>query len=76
MFNENTVHFMNAYYKETEKLFRYLLADNKPKCYVYYLVVNGAEPICVETKPAGQKSRDYVCHLGKKVNNTKFAKRT
>ena len=30
MFNKNRIHFMNAYYKETEKLFGYLLVDNKP----------------------------------------------
>ena len=29
----------------------------------------------METKPAGQKRRDYVCQSGKKVNSTKFAKR-
>ena len=30
MFDENRVHFMNAYFKETEKPFGYLLVDNKP----------------------------------------------
>ena len=30
MFDKNGVHFMNAYYKETEKPFAYLLVDNKP----------------------------------------------
>ena len=30
MFDKNRVHFMNAYYKETEKPFGYLLVDNKP----------------------------------------------
>ena len=30
MFDKNRVHFMNAYYKETEKLFGYLVVDNKP----------------------------------------------
>ena len=30
MFDKNRVHFMNAYYKGTEKPFRYLLMDNKP----------------------------------------------
>jgi hypothetical protein len=30
MFDKNRVHFMNAYYKETEKPFEYLLVDNKP----------------------------------------------
>ena len=89
MFDKNRVHFMNAYYKETEKPFGYLLVDNKPdtpadkqiladlfgECYVYHFGVNTTESTCVETKPAGQKGRDYVCHLGKKVNSIKFAKR-
>ena len=89
MFDKNRVHFMNAYYKETEKPFGYLLVDNKPdtpadqqsladllgECYVYYFGVNSTESTCVETKPAKRKRRDYVCHLGKKVNCTKFAKR-
>ena len=49
MLDKNRVHFMNAYYKETEKPFGYLLVDNKPdtpadqqilaglfgECYVY-----------------------------------------
>ena len=70
-------------------LLDYLLVNNKPdtptdkqiladlfgECYVYYFGVNSIKPTCVETKPAGQKRRDYVCHLGKKVNSTKFAKR-
>ena len=30
MFDKNRIHFMNAYYKETEKPFGYLLVDNKP----------------------------------------------
>ena len=30
MFDKNRVHFMNAYFKETEKPFGYLLVDNKP----------------------------------------------
>ena len=89
MFDKSRVHFMNAYYKETEKPFGYLLVDNRPdtpadkqilgdlfsECYVYHFSVNSTEPTCVETKPAGLKRRDYVCHLGKKVNSTKFAKR-
>ena len=67
MFDKNRVHFMNAYYKETEKPFGYLLVDNKPdtpadkqiladlfgECYVYHFGVNSTEPTCVETKPAG-----------------------
>ena len=89
MFDKNRVHFMNAYYKETEKPFGYLLVDNKPdtptdqqilanlfgECYVYHFGVNSTERTCAETKSAGQKRRDYVCHLGKKVNSTKFGKR-
>ena len=71
MFDKNRVHFMNAYYKETEKLFGSLLVDNKPdtpadqqilgdlfgECYVYHFGANRTEPTCVETKPAGQKLR-------------------
>ena len=30
MFDKNRVHFMNAYYKGTEKPYGYLLMDNKP----------------------------------------------
>ena len=66
MFDKNRVHFMNAYYKETEKPFGYLLVDNKPctpadkqivadlfgECYA----VNNTEPTGVETKPAGKHS--------------------
>ena len=79
-FDKNRVHFMNAYYKETEKPFGYLLVDNKPdtptekqiladlfgECYVYHFSVNSTESTCVETMPAGQNRRDYVCRLGKK----------
>ena len=89
MFDKNKVHVMNAYYKETEKPFGYLMVDNKPSTpadkqtvadlfgefYVYHFGVNSTESTRVETKPTGQKRRDYVCHLGKKVNSIKFAKR-
>ena len=89
MFDKNRVHCMNAYYKETEKPFGYLMVDNKPRtpadkqtvadlfgeCYVYHFDVNSTESTCVETKATGQKRRDYVCHLGKKTNSIKFAKR-
>ena len=65
---------MNAYYKETEKPFGYLLVDNKPntpadkqvltelfgECYVYHFAINGTEPTCVETKPAGKHSTTPV----------------
>ena len=54
MFDKNRMHFMNAYYKEMEKPFGYLLVDNKPdttaqehvladlfgECYVYHFSVN------------------------------------
>ena len=65
MFDKNRVHFMNAYYKETEKLYGYFLVDNKPgtppdnqivadlfgECYAYHFGVNSTEPTRVETKP-------------------------
>ena len=58
MFDKNRVHFMNAYYKETEKPYGYLLVDNKPdtppskqiladlfgECYVYHFGVNSTKP--------------------------------
>ena len=70
MFDKNRVHFMNAYYKETEKPFGYLLVDNKPgtppdkqiladlfgECYAYHFGVNSTEPTRVETKPVGKHS--------------------
>ena len=70
MFDKNRVHFMNAYYKETEKPFGYLLVDNKPdtpadqqifadlfgECYAYHFGVNNTEPTRVETKPVGKHS--------------------
>ena len=70
MFDKNRMHFMNAYYKETEKPFGYLLVDNKPdtpadqqiladlfgECYVYNFGVNSTEPTRVETKPVGKHS--------------------
>ena len=70
MFDKNRVHFMNAYYKEIEKPFGYLLADNKPgtpadkqiladlfgKCHAYHIGVNSTEPTRVETKPVGKHS--------------------
>ena len=70
MFDKNRVHFMNAYYKETEKPFGYLLVDNKPdtpadkqiladlfgECYVYHFGVNSTKPTRVETKPVGKHS--------------------
>ena len=70
MFDKNRVHIMNAYYKETEKPFGYLLVDNKPgtppdkqiladlfgECYVYHFGVNSTEPTRVETKPVGKHS--------------------
>ena len=67
MFDKNRVHFMNAYYKETEKPFGYFLVDNKPhtpadlygECYAYHPRVNntdGVKPTRVETKRAGKHS--------------------
>ena len=70
MFDKNRGHFMNAYYKETEKPYGYLLVDNKPgtppdnqivadlfgECYAYHFGVNSSEPTRVETKPAGKHS--------------------
>ena len=72
MFDKNRVHFMNAYYKETEKPFGYFLVDNKPgtppdnqiladlfgECYVYHFGVKSP----VKTKPK--------THFAKKVNST------
>ena len=70
MFDNNRVHFMNAYYKESEKLYGYLLVDNKPgtppdnqiladlfgECHAYHFGVNSTEPTRVETKPVGKHS--------------------
>ena len=70
IFDKNRVHFMNAYYKETEKPYGYLLVDNKPgtppdnqiladlfgECYAYHFGVNNTEPTRVETKPVGKHS--------------------
>ena len=70
MFDKNRVHFMNAYYKETEKPYGYLLVDNKPgtppdnqilsdlfeECYAYHFGVNSTKPTHVETKPVGKHS--------------------
>ena len=70
MFDKNRVHFMNAYYKETEKPYGYLLVDNKPdtpadqhiladlfgECYAYHFGVNNTEPTRVETQPVGKQS--------------------
>ena len=59
MFDKNRVHFMNAYYKETEKPFGFLLVDNKPctpadkqivadlfeECYAYQFGVNNTDGV-------------------------------
>ena len=59
MFDKNRVHFMNAYYKETEKPFGYLLVDNKPctpadkqivadlfgECYAYHFGMNNTDGV-------------------------------
>ena len=61
---------MNAYYKETEKPYGYLLLDNKSgtppdkqiladlfgECYAYHFGVNNTEPTGVEIKSAGKHS--------------------
>ena len=74
IFEKNRMHFMNAYYKETEKPFGNLLVDNKPhtppdkqvladlfgECYVYHFAVNSTEPTCVETNPTGKQSTTPV----------------
>ena len=74
MFDKNRGHFMNAYYKETEKPYGYLLVDNKPgtpadnqiladlfgECYAYHFGVNSTEPTRVETKPVGKHSTTPV----------------
>ena len=75
MFDNNRVHFMNAYCKETEKPYGYLLVDNKPctpladnqiladlfvECYAYHFGVNSTEPTRVETKPVGKHSTTPV----------------
>ena len=70
MFDKNRVRVMNAYYRETEKPYGYLLVDNKPgtppdnqifadlfgECYAYHFGVNSTEPTRVETKPVGKHS--------------------
>ena len=61
MFDKNRVHFMNAYYKETEKPYGYfadkqILADLFGECYAYHFGVNSTKPTRVETKPVGKHS--------------------
>ena len=79
MFVKNRVHFMNAYYKETEKPFGYLLVDNKPdtpadqqiladlfgECYVYHFGVNSTEPTRVENQACRQTQHSNQNHLFK-----------
>ena len=74
MFEKNRVHFLNAYYKETEKLHGYLLVDNKPgtppdnqiladlfgECYAHHFGVNSTEPTRVETKPVGKHNQNHL----------------
>ena len=59
MFDKNRVHFINAYYKETQKPFGYLLVDNRPgtppdnqiradlfeECYAYHFGVNDTDGV-------------------------------
>ena len=65
MFDKNRVHFLNGYYKETEKPFGYFLVNNKPhtpadqiledlfgEYYVYHFGVKSP----IETKHAGKHS--------------------
>ena len=83
MFDKNRIHFMSAYYKETEKPFGYLLVDNKPstpadkqilgdlfgECYVYHFGVKSP----VGTKPVGKNSTTPVTktkHARKKPMQT------
>ena len=79
MFDKNRVHFMNAYYKETEKPFGYLLVDSKPdtpadqqiladlfgECYVYHFDVNSTEPTRVENQACRQTQHSKQNHLFK-----------
>ena len=37
-----------------------VLTDLFGECYVYHFAVNGTEPTCVETKPAGKHSTTPV----------------
>ena len=84
MFDKNRVHFMSAYYKETEKPYGYLLVDNKPgtppdnqiladlfeECYAYHFGVNSTEPTRVETKPVGKHSTTKTTSSRKKPVQT------
>ena len=84
MFDKNRVHFMHAYYKETEKPYGYLLVDNKPgtpadqqiladlfgECYAYHFGVNSTEPTRVETKPVGKCSTTKITSSRKKPVQT------
>ena len=77
IFDTNRVHFMNAYYKETEKPYGYLLGDNKPnttpdnqiladlfgECYAYHLGVNSTEPTRVEYQACRQTQHSNQNHL-------------
>ena len=70
IFDKNRVHLINAYCKETEKPFGFLMVDNKPgtppdnqiladlfgERYAYHFGVNNTESTGVETKPAGKHS--------------------
>ena len=78
MFDKNRVQFMNAYYKETEKPFGYLLVDNKPDtaadkqvlgdifgdCHVYvFATQNKVSNISVESTPVETRLRKkQPCH--------------
>ena len=77
MFDKNRLQFMNAYYHEIEKLFGYLLVNNKPetpvdkqifadlfgKCYVYHFGVKSTDYV----KPTRVETK----HAGKRSTTKK-----
>ena len=81
---------MNAYYKETEKPFGYLLVDNKPgtpavkqiladlfgECYAYHFGVNSTEPTRVETKPVGKHSTTTKTTSSRKLQTVTWSNAT
>ena len=85
-FDKNRVHFINAYYKETEKPFGYLLVDNKPhtpadkqilgdlcgECYVYHFGVKSP----IETKPAGKHSTTTKTTSSRKLQTVTWSEVT
>ena len=79
MFDKNRVHFMHAYYKETEKPYGYLLVDNKPgtppdnqiladlfgECYAYHFGVNSTEPHTCGNQACRQTQHSNQNHVFK-----------